>query len=113
MIFNLISVNNKQSTWENEGLNYYVKQFPKHISINFVNIKGQQHPKRSINEIKEAFTGQKIEKNKEDNEEEPNEDSIVVNIHKNPTNNKNIEELEKELVSLNMKDYEEYINKQK
>ena len=41
-----------------------------------------------------------------------NEDSIVVNIHKNPTNNKNIEELEKELVSLNMKDYEEYINKQ-
>jgi quercetin dioxygenase-like cupin family protein len=42
-----------------------------------------------------------------------NEDSIVVNIHKNPTNNKNIEELEKELVSLNMKDYEEYINKQK
>ena len=42
-----------------------------------------------------------------------NEDSIVVNIHKNPTNNKNIEELEKELVSLNMKDYEKYINKQK
>lgn len=53
MIFNFISVNNKQSRWENEGLNYYVKQFPKHISINFVNIKGQQHPKRSINEIKE------------------------------------------------------------
>src|SRR6056300_1382083 len=53
MTFNFISVNNKLSRWENEGLNYYVKQFPKHISINFINIKGQQHPKRSIIEIKE------------------------------------------------------------
>ena len=38
-----------------------------------------------------------------------NEDSIFVNIHKNPTNNKKIEELEKEIVALNKEDYEEYI----
>ena len=42
-----------------------------------------------------------------------NEDSIFVNIHKNPTNNKNIKELEKEIVALNKQDYEKYIRKQK
>ena len=41
------------------------------------------------------------------------EDSIFVNIHKNPKNIKNIEKLEKEIVSLTFKDYEEYINKNK
>jgi len=42
-----------------------------------------------------------------------NEDSIVINVHKNPTNNKNIEELEREIVSLNVEDYEKYINNKK
>ena len=42
-----------------------------------------------------------------------NEDSIFVNIHKNPNNNKNIEELEKEIVSASYEEYEEYINKNK
>tara|TARA_R100000781_G_C4023382_1_gene107969 strand:+ start:7 stop:477 length:471 start_codon:yes stop_codon:yes gene_type:complete len=41
------------------------------------------------------------------------EDSIFVNIHKNPSNTKNIEELEKEIVALNYDEYEEYINKNK
>ena len=41
------------------------------------------------------------------------EDSIFVNIHKNPKNIKNIEKLEKEIVSLTFKDYEKYINKNK
>jgi hypothetical protein len=35
------------------------------------------------------------------------EDSIFINIHKNPTNNKNIQELEKEIVSLTKKEYEQ------
>ena len=39
-----------------------------------------------------------------------NEDSIFVNIHKNPSNTKDIDELEKEIVALNYKEYEEYIN---
>ena len=42
-----------------------------------------------------------------------NEDSIFVNIHKNPTNTKDLGKLEKEIVALNYKEYEEYINKKK
>ena len=42
-----------------------------------------------------------------------NEDSIFVNVHKNPSNTQNIDELEKEIVSLNYEEYEEYINKNK
>ena len=41
------------------------------------------------------------------------EDSIFVNIHKNPSNTQDIDQLEKEIVSLNYKEYEEYINKNK
>ena len=41
------------------------------------------------------------------------EDSIFVNIHKNPENTKDIEKLETEIVSLTFKDYEKYINKNK
>ena len=41
------------------------------------------------------------------------EDSIFINIHKNPTNTQNINELEKEIVSKNYKEYEQYINKNK
>ena len=42
-----------------------------------------------------------------------NEDSIFVNIHKNPSNTQDIDELEKEIVALNYEEYEEYINKKK
>ena len=42
-----------------------------------------------------------------------NEDSIFVNIHKNPSNTQNIDKLEKEIVALNYKEYEKYINKNK
>ena len=42
-----------------------------------------------------------------------NEDSIFVNIHKNPTNSQNIEWLEKEIVAKDIKEYEEYINQNK
>ena len=40
-------------------------------------------------------------------------DSIFVNIHKNPKNIKDIEKLEKEIVSLTFEEYEKYINKNK
>ena len=42
-----------------------------------------------------------------------NEDSIFVNIHKNPSNTQDIDVLEKEIVALNYKEYEEYINQNK
>ena len=41
------------------------------------------------------------------------EDSIFVNIHKNPSNTKDIKELEKDIVSTTFEKYEEYINKNK
>jgi len=41
------------------------------------------------------------------------EDSIFINVHKNPKNIKNIEKLEKEIVSLTLEEYEKYINKNK
>lgn len=40
-----------------------------------------------------------------------NEDSIFVNIHKNPSNTQDISKLEKDIVALNYEEYEEYINK--
>tara|TARA_B100001094_G_scaffold333247_1_gene409817 strand:- start:3263 stop:3733 length:471 start_codon:yes stop_codon:yes gene_type:complete len=40
-----------------------------------------------------------------------NEDSIFVNIHKNPSNTKDLNVLEKEIVALNYKEYKEYVNK--
>ncbi len=42
-----------------------------------------------------------------------NEDSIVVNIHKNPDNIEDVDELEKKLVSLNIEEYEEYVKNNK
>ena len=39
------------------------------------------------------------------------EDSIFVNIHKNPTNNKNIKELESEIVSMTMDEFNKKNNK--
>ena len=40
-----------------------------------------------------------------------NENSVFVNVHKNPTNCKDIEKLEQEIVSATFEEYEEYINK--
>lgn len=42
-----------------------------------------------------------------------NEDSIFVNVHKNPSNTRDIDELEKEIVALSYEEYEEYTNKKK
>ena len=41
------------------------------------------------------------------------EDSIWYNTHKNPSNTENVAQLEKDLVSLNYEEYEEYINQKK
>ena len=42
-----------------------------------------------------------------------NEDSIFVNIHKNPSNTKNIDELEKELVAMSKEEYEKHLKNNK
>ena len=41
------------------------------------------------------------------------EDSIFVNVHKNPTNEKDIKKLEEEIVSITKKDYEKHIKQLK
>ena len=33
MKLEVIAVSNKLSNWENEGLNYYLKQFPKYVKF--------------------------------------------------------------------------------
>ena len=37
------------------------------------------------------------------------EDSLFINIHKNPTNTRNVKELENQLVSINQEEYEKYV----
>ena len=51
MNLTIISIGNKLSPWELDGINYYTKQLKNKININFINIKGQQHPKSSIEEV--------------------------------------------------------------
>jgi 23S rRNA (pseudouridine1915-N3)-methyltransferase len=51
MNLTIISIGNKLSPWELDGINYYTKQLKNKININFISIKGQQHPKRSIEEV--------------------------------------------------------------
>ena len=41
------------------------------------------------------------------------EKSIFVNVHKNPTNTQDIQQLEKDIVAKDFKEYEEYINQNK
>jgi len=41
------------------------------------------------------------------------EDSVWYNIHQNPTDTKEVREIEKELVAINYEEYEKYINKKK
>ena len=41
------------------------------------------------------------------------EESIFVNVHKNPSNTQDLNKLEQDIVSKNYKEYEEYINQKK
>ena len=51
MNLSVISVGNKPNKWELEGVEHYLKQLKNNIKINFINIKGQQNPKRTIEEV--------------------------------------------------------------
>ena len=48
---NIISIGHKPTNWESEGIKYYVKQLPKNCLINFIDIKGKQHPKMKKGEV--------------------------------------------------------------
>ena len=51
MNLTIISIGNKLSPWEIDGVNYYTKQLKDKININFINIKGQQHPKGQLEKL--------------------------------------------------------------
>ena len=51
MNLSIISVGNKPNKWELEGISHYLKQLNNQVKIDFINIKGQQNPKRSIEEV--------------------------------------------------------------
>jgi len=48
MNINILSISNSLSKWEEEGLTYYSKQFPKNINLNFINIKNKINANHSI-----------------------------------------------------------------
>ena len=51
MNIKIISIGNKPNKWESEGEKHYIKQLPKNINVNYLHIKGQQHPNMSKKEI--------------------------------------------------------------
>jgi len=51
MLIKIISIGNKLNSWESESIEYYKKQLPKNFQIEFINLKSQQNPKYSTNEV--------------------------------------------------------------
>ena len=51
MNLTIISIGNKPNKWELEGINHYLKQLKNNVRVDFINIKGQQNPKRSNAEV--------------------------------------------------------------
>ena len=51
MIIKIISIGNKLNKWESETINFYLKQLPKNIRVDFVDLKSQQNPNYSIKEV--------------------------------------------------------------
>jgi Uncharacterized conserved protein len=51
MIIKIISIGNKLNKWESETIDFYLKQLPKNIKVDFVDLKSQQNPNYSIQEV--------------------------------------------------------------
>ena len=51
MVIKIISIGNKLNTWELESINYYLKQLPKNLKIEFINLKSQQNTNYSEDEV--------------------------------------------------------------
>tara|TARA_Y100000766_G_scaffold124149_1_gene106619 strand:- start:329 stop:793 length:465 start_codon:yes stop_codon:yes gene_type:complete len=51
MLIKIITIGNKLNQWESKGIEFYLKQLPKNLSIDFVNLKSQQNPNYSLNEV--------------------------------------------------------------
>lgn len=51
MLIKIITIGNKLSQWEAMGIEFYLKQLPKNFIIDVVNLKSQQNPNYSLNEV--------------------------------------------------------------
>ena len=51
MTIKIISIGNKLNSWESESIDYYKKQLPKNLSLDFINLKSLQNPKLSKDEV--------------------------------------------------------------
>ena len=51
MVIKIISIGNKLNSWESKSIEYYKKQLPRNVNINFINMKTNQNPKFSKSEI--------------------------------------------------------------
>ena len=51
MIIKIISIGNKLNKRESEAIDFYLKQLPKNIKVDFVDLKSQQNPNYSIKEV--------------------------------------------------------------
>ena len=51
MIIKIISIGNKLNKWESETIDFYLKQLPNNIKVDFVDLKSQQNPNYSNKEI--------------------------------------------------------------
>ena len=72
MNIKVITIGNKSNSWELDGIEFYKKQLPRNLKVEFVNIKSQQNSKLTRQEIIEAESNQIISKIKK------NPDRIVV-----------------------------------
>ena len=51
MIVKIISIGNKLNKRESEAIDFYLKQLPKNIKVDFLDLKSQQNPNYSIKEV--------------------------------------------------------------
>ena len=51
MIIKIISIGNKLNKWESKNIDFYLKQLPKNIKVDFVDLKSQQNPNYSNKEV--------------------------------------------------------------
>lgn len=51
MLIKIISIGNKLNQWQSQGIEFYTKQLPKNLAIEFIDLKSQQNPNYSIEEI--------------------------------------------------------------
>ena len=51
MLIKIISIGNKLNLWQSQGIEFYTKQLPKNLAIEFIDLKSQQNLNYSIEEV--------------------------------------------------------------